>query len=131
MSRAKPKGKKVYKKAEFQKYAYFISRTTDERDQEFGFHTDTGFAKQFHITGACLTDWKQRDDFWMEHAKHMTRFKSAESDVVSGLIRRAAHGEKIGAQDAMIYLRYVKGWNPKVDLAANVELIAGDEKDFG
>lgn len=130
MSRPKPNGKrKPYKIVEFKRYAYFISRTREERDQEFGYHTDQGFAKQFKMQPAALSDWKLREDFWKEHDKHMARFKGAEADVISGVVRRAANGEKIGAQDAQLYLRYVKGWNPAIRLT-DAEFTGGND-DFG
>jgi hypothetical protein len=131
MAKALHSKRGAYKKAEFLQFARFVALTTEEKKQEFGYYTYVDFAKNKKISRAVLSQWINSDQLWLERDKHLAAiYKAGTSDVLAGVKRRAAHGEKIGAADAMLYLRYVEKWNPKIDLSGSVELVS-DGVDFG
>ena len=121
----------AYKHKEFLLFARFVALTHDEKIQEYGCYTYSDFAKKFKVSRAVLSQWMNSEQLWTERDKHLSMiYKAGTGDVLAGVKRRAAHGEKIGAADAMLYLRYVEKWNPKIDLSGSVELVS-DGVDFG
>jgi hypothetical protein len=115
----------VYKKREFEIYAFFMSLGAVEREQAFGFSTDSAFAEKYRLHPGTLTEWKKSEDLWNIRNSFFKPFKKYTADIITSLARRAI---KLGmGYDVEQWMRMIEGYNPQmgIDVTSKGEQIGG------
>lgn len=117
----------VKKLTEFERYAFFVALPTPERQEAFGFHTDSDFAEANKVNRDTLTDWRLKPEFWEARDKYMGSFRRFTADVLGALARRTI--SKGYAFEAQTWMKIVEGWNEKstLDLTSKGRQIKGFE----
>ena len=102
------------KQATFEVYGFFLSLPSPERQEEFEFYTDKGFAKKYKVTSETLTAWKKDDALWEIRNEHMSAFKKHTADVLAALGRKAL--KRGDAFEVLTWMKLVEGYNEKTGL---------------
>ena len=117
---------KITKKVEFEKYGYYLSLSSDEREKIFGFHTDGGFAKKFKVSQETLVTWKDSDNLWEIRDRHLRHFKQYTANIYRALYGGAM--ERKSAAEIKLWLQAVEGWKESVKTEGGVKV--GFEEEF-
>ena len=122
------KGKPTMKNRKtFEEYARFISLPTDEAMKLYGYCTDQEFIKAHKLGKNILTAWKSMEELWTLRDITMQGLKRYTTQIMEAMRNAALKGDTAAAK---LHLQYIEKWNPKVEVAASIDLTGGEE-DFG
>ena len=122
------KGKPAMKNRKaFEEYARFIALPTDEAIKIYGYATDSAFIDAHKLDKNALTRWKSMEELWTMRDLTMQGLKRYTAQVMEAMRNGALKGDTAAAK---LHLQYIEKWNPKMELAVDIDLTGGDE-DFG
>lgn len=108
---AKSDKKGIYKKTTFQKYVEFRAIPEVFREKEYGFKTDTDFAKRYKINRATLGEWKKDPEYTKSIQELLRKWgRDKTPDVIAALLRSSLKEGK--ASEIKLWLEYVEEWIP-------------------
>lgn len=120
-NQVKSKGKRPYKKAEYEEYVRFTAIPRVLRDKDFGFHTDEAFIRHYKLSSSTVYEWKKDQGFWNEVQNTLTKWgKDRTPDVIYGLYRTAV--QKGGASEVMAWMKLFEGYTDQSNV--NVQTVS-------
>ncbi len=112
----------------FEAYAQFIALPTNEQQEVFGYVTDQAFARAHKLGKNTLTRWKTYEELWTMRDLTLQGMKRYTAQIMEAMRNKAI--KEGDAAAAKLHLQYIEKWNPRVEVAASIDLTGGDE-DFG
>jgi hypothetical protein len=104
-----PKKKPVRKEAEYQEFVRFTAIPRVFRNKEFGYNSDSDFAKKYKVNPSTLSTWKNDKNF-LDEIKNLSKIwgRNRLPDVMYALCDKAIKDG--GAAEVKLFLQYVDGW---------------------
>lgn len=105
--------------ADYEQYVIFSATPVQFRVKEYGYKSDTDFAKEHHISRDTITQWRERQDFWDARDKKMNSWgKNRTPDVIASLYRKAV--DEGNAAEAKLWLQVFEKFSERSDTTVSL-----------
>jgi hypothetical protein len=98
-----------YRESDYRTFVKFYAMPSIFRDQEYGFRTETDFAKNNNLNRETLTEWKKMVNFRKDVDNQLLKWGADKTpDVIASLFRTILKEGK--ASEVKLWLQYIKNW---------------------
>ena len=103
------------KMAEKLEYIRFTGTPRVFRDKDWGFNSDSEFAKHFKVNPGTLSEWRKDPEFWNEVRDRLrTLLKDKIPDVMAGVYKKIIKDGS--AAEAKFFMQWVDDWKEKSEV---------------
>ena len=100
---------KPYKKGDYKVFIKFYAMPSVFRNEEYGFKTETEFAKDKELSPETLTEWKKRKEFNNDVDIQLAKWGADKTpNVLAALYNTILADGK--ASEVKLWLQYIKSW---------------------
>jgi len=111
---------KPYKKGDYKVFIKFYAMPSVFRNEEYGFKTETEFAKDKELSPETLTEWKKRKEFNNDVDIQLAKWGADKTpNVLAALYNTILADGK--ASEVKLWLQYIKSWKEGMVLEGTIE----------